>query len=216
MNKINLEDLSPEALADLAEQLKAKQEAEKKADKQNKEALATMENDFVLEVYDEAKPISDSLMAFKRWVVEKAGPLNDMKIAHGKAAPDQDQYTHKSFDGKRVVVRYNRTTRYDDGIQAAISYAKQWMQDQIDDEKSKRLVGLIDRLLSKDQKGNYSPSNLLQFVRHAREMNDPLIQQAAEAIEQSIYEDSTSISVLIFHKDDLGVELRLPMSIVKA
>jgi len=216
MNKIKLEDLSAEALADLAEQWKARQKAEREANKKDRETLETLENEIVDEMFDEAKPVSDNLISFKRRFLEKTAPLIAMKIELGKAAPDQDQYSFKSDKGRRWVLRYNHTTRYDDGIQAAIGYAKQWMQDQIEDEKSKRLVGLIDRLLSKDQKGNYSPSNLLQFVRQAREMNEPLIHQAAETIEQSVYEDMTSISVLSFYKDDMGAERKLPLSAVKA
>lgn len=217
MDNISLDKLSPEAIAQLEEQLKAKQKAEHEQKQKDLDALETLENDAITELFNEAKPLSSTIASFKRKCLDKLEPLIDMKVTHGKAAIEQEQYTFVSKDKKvRGVIRYNKTTRYDDGVQAAIGYAKEWMRDQIADEKSKRLVNLIDGLLSKDQKGNYSPANLLRFVKEAKEMNEPLIVKAADAIEQSIYEDMTSISVLFSYKDDLGVERKLPLSATKA
>lgn len=217
MEQISLDNLSPEQLAALEEQLKAKQQAEQEKRQKNLEALESLEDEVITQLFEKAKPLSNSITSFKSDFIQGIEPLIQMKIENGKAAPDQEQYTFNSKDKKiRGVIRYNKTTRYDDGVQAAIGYAKEWMRDQIADEKSKRLVNLIDGLLSKDQKGNYSPANLLRFVKEAKEMNEPLIVKAADAIEQSIYEDMTSISVLFSYKDDLGVERKLPLSATKA
>lgn len=217
MENISLDSLSPEQLAQLETQLQAKQKAEHEQKQKDLEALEVLENDAITELFKEAQPLSSTIASFKRKCLDKLEPLIQMKVNHGKAATEQEQYTFVSRDKKiRGVIRYNKTTRYDDGVQAAIGYAKEWMRDQIADEKSKRLVNLIDGLLSKDQKGNYSPSNLLRFVKEAKEMNEPLIVKAADAIEQSIYEDMTSISVLFAYKDDLGVERKLPLSATKA
>lgn len=215
--QLDINKLSVDQLAVLEAQLKAKQQAEKEQKQRDKEALETMENDVISELFREAQPLSNSITSFKRKCLDKLEPLVRMKIDHGKAAQGQEQYTFVSKDKKiRGVIRYNSTARYDDGIQAAIGYAKQWMESQITDEKTKHLVNLIDGLLSKDQKGNYSPANLLRFVKEAKEMNEPLILQAAEAIEESIYEDMTSVSVLFAFKDDLGIERKLPLSTTKA
>lgn len=217
MDNISLDKLSPEAIAQLEEQLKAKQKAEHEQRQKDLDALETLEDEVIRELFEKAKPLSSSITSFKSEFIKGIEPLIKMKIENGKAATEQEQYTFVSKDKKiRGVIRYNKTTRYDDGVQAAIGYAKEWMRDQIADEKSKRLVNLIDGLLSKDQKGNYSPANLLRFVKEAKEMNEPLIVKAADAIEQSIYEDMTSISVLFSYKDDLGVERKLPLSATKA
>lgn len=217
MSEIKLDQLSPEALAQLEVQLKEKQQKEKEQKQKDLEALETLESDAITELFNKAKPLSNTIIDFKRDFLEKLEPLIQMKVSLGKAAADQEQYTFNSKDRQiRGVIRYNKTTRYDDGVQAAISYAKEWLQEQVEGEKEKRLVGLIDDLLSKDNKGNYSPTNLLKFVKAAEEINEPLILKAAEAIKQSIYEDMTSISVLLDYKDESGTERRLPLSATKA
>lgn len=217
MTKIDLNALSADQLKELEDQLKAKQKKELEQKQKDLETLETLESDAIIELFNKAKPLSNTIIEFKRDFLEALEPLIQMKITLGKAASDQEQYTFNSKDKKvRGVIRYNKTTRYDDGIQAAISYAKEWLQEQVNDDKAKRLVGLIDGLLSKDNKGNYSPANLLKFVKEAEEINEPLILQAAEAIKKSIYEDMTSISVLFDYKDESGVERRLPLSATKA
>lgn len=217
MKEIQLDQLSPEALAQLENQLKEKQLQEKEQKQRDLETLETLESEALSALFAKARPLSNTIIDFKREFLETLEPLIQMKVSLGKAAADQEQYTFNTKDRQvRGVIRYNRTTRYDDGVQAAISYAKEWLHQQVEGEKEKRLVGLIDDLLSKDMKGNYSPTNLLKFVKAAEEINEPLILKAAEAIKQSIYEDMTSISVLLDFKDESGTERRLPLSATKA
>ncbi len=95
----------------------------------------------ITELFDKAKPLSNKIIEFKRDFLEALEPLIQMKVSLGKAAADQEQYTFNSKNRQiRGVIRYNKTTRYDDGVQAAISYAKEWLQEQVEGEKEKRLV----------------------------------------------------------------------------
>lgn len=214
---IDLKELNKEQLAALEAQLEAKKKAENEKRIQDLAALETLENDVLTELFPEAQQLSNAIVTFKRKCLDKLEPLVRMKIDYGKAAPEQESYSFKKTDNSvKSVIRYNRTTRYDDGVQAAVSYSKEWLQNQVENEKTKQLVSIIDDFLSRDEKGNYSPSKLLLFVKKAEEIGAELLLKAADAIKQSIYEDMTSISVLFSHKDDMGVERKLPLSATKA
>lgn len=212
MSKLSVEELN--AVIMQADAIK-RQEKERKL--QDEQALSQLENDIVLEMYTEAKPLSNAIIAFKQKYIAKLQPLIEMKVKHDKAKADQETYSFKTIDTNvKVRMRNNKRNCYDDGIQAGIGFAKQWMENQVDGEKSKRLISYIDDLLAKDTKGSYSPDSLIKFIKKAEEDGDELLLKASDCIKRSIYEEMTSISILIFEKDDQGIERPLPLSATKA
>lgn len=217
MGTIDLSKLSKEELNAVIMQADALKRQEKEKKQQDEQALAQLENDLVKELFADAKPISNAIVMFKQKWIEKLKPLVDEKIKYNKAKADQESYTFKTEDAElKVKMRNNKRCCYDDGIQAGIGFAKQWMSNQVDGEKSKRLISYIDDLLAKDTKGNYSPDSLIKFIKKAEEDGDELLLKASECIKKSIYEEMTSISLLLFEKDDKGIERPLPLSATKA
>mgnify|MGYP003376681212 FL=1 len=217
MNTIDLSKLNSEELNAVLLQAEALKRQEKERREADEKALADLENDLVVEMFGEARTISNSIVAFKQKWIDKLVPLVDEKIKYNKAKANQESYTFKTTRAElKVKMRNNKCNRYDDGIHAGIGFAKKWMQNQVDGEKSKRLISIIDDLLAKDQKGNYSPDNLIKFIKKAEEDGDELLLKASECIKKSIYEEQTSISLLLFEKDDKGFERPLPLSATKA
>ncbi|WP_278932676.1 DUF3164 family protein [Parabacteroides johnsonii] len=216
-NAIDLSKLSKEELNAILLQAEALKRQEKEKREKDEQALADIENELVLGMFDEARKISNAIVTFKQKWIDKLRPLVDEKIKYNKAKADQENYTFKTANSElKVRMRNNRRSRYDDGIQAGIGFAKEWMQSQVDGEKSKRLMSYIDDLLTKDQKGNYSPDNLLKFIKKAEKEGDELLLKASECIKKSIYEEQTSVSLLLTEKDDKGIERPLPLSATKA
>lgn len=217
METIDLTKLSPEQLDSVIMQADALKRKEKEKRLQDEFALGQLENDLVKEMFADAKPLSNAIVLFKQKWIEKLLPLVDEKIKYDKAKVGQESYSFKTSDAEnKVTMRNNKRSRYDDGIQAGVGFAKQWMTDQVDGEKSKRLISYIDDLLAKDTKGNYSPDSLLKFIKKAEEDGDELLLKASECIKKSIYEEMTSVSLLLFEKDDKGIERPLPLSATKA
>lgn len=217
METIDLSKLSEEGLDAVLTQADAIKRQRKELKLRDELAMAQLEDELVTGAFVEAWPISNAIVAFKQKWLEKLLPLIEEKIKYDKAKANQESYTLKTLDaGKKIKVRNNKRNCYDDGIQAGIGYAKQWMSDQVDGEKSKRLISIIDDLLAKDKKGDYSPGNLLKFIKKAEEDGDELLLKASECIKKSIYEEMTSISLLFFEKDDKGIERSLPLSATKA
>lgn len=215
--ELDISKLSAEELAKLEKQLKESKKAEKEKQKQDVAALVTMENEAITELFKEAQDLSNAIVVYKRKFIELVEPLIKMKIELKKAAENQGSYSFRTKDKKvGAKISYNTTSRYDDEIQAAVDYAKKWLEEQITDDKTLRLVELMRSLLSKGEKGSYSAEKLLEFIKAAKEMDEPLLLKAAEAIENSIYKDSTSVSVSFTYKDNLGIERQLPLSATKA
>lgn len=217
METIDLSKLSKEELNAVLLQAEAIRKQENEKRQQDAEALVTLENDIILEMYADARPISNAIVSFKQKYIGKLQPLIAMKVEHNKARANQETYSFKTIDNQiKAKLRNNRTNRYDDGIQAGIGYAKEWLTAQVDGAKSQQLISIIDDLLAKDNAGNYSPENLMKFVKKAEECGDELLLKASQSIKESIYEEMTSISLLMFEKDDLGIERSIPLSATKA
>lgn len=217
METIDLSKLSKEQLDAVLLQAEAIRKQENEKRQQDAEALVTLENDIILEMYADARPISNAIVSFKQKYIGKLQPLIAMKVEHNKARADQETYSFKTINNRiKTKLRNNRTNRYDDGIQAGIGYAKEWLTAQVDGAKSQQLISIIDDLLAKDNAGNYSPENLMKFVKKAEECGDELLLKASQSIKESIYEEMTSISLLMFEKDDLGIERSIPLSATKA
>lgn len=217
METIDINKMTPEQLAAIEAQLAEKKRAEKEMRTSELQTLVELENETIIEMIQEAEVLSNSIVEFKRKWIEKLRPLIDMKIGLGKAKADQEQYQFKTSDSEcSAVIRYNKTDKYDDGIQVGVGFAKEWLAGQADGEKGQRLVSIIDDLLTRDSKGSYSPVDLLKFIKHAEEVGDELLLKAADAVKQSIYEEATSVSLLAFKRDEKGVKRQLPLSATKA
>lgn len=216
-SSIDLSKLSEEELNAVLLQAEALKRREKERRERDEQALESLENELVIEMFEEARKLSEGIVRFKQKWIDKLNPLVDEKVKYNKAKAGQGTYTFKTTKADLKVRMFNnRRSRYDDGIQAGIGFAKEWMQSQVDGEKSKRLISYIDDLLTKDQKGNYSPDNLLKFIKKAEEDGDELLLKASECLRKSIYEERTTTSLLLFEKDDKGFDRPLPLSATKA
>lgn len=216
--KVTLPDLTPEQFKELERQFKAKQKADAEKKAADRVALLQMEDEAVSEIFGEVETVSNAIVSFKHRCIKKLEPLMRMKTEHAKAADKQRSYSFstKSKDMK-VVVDYNETLKFDDGIHAAMELAKQWLDEQADDsEKMQMMTTIIENLLGQSRTGTYSTDKLLLFVSSAEEFDQELLNKAAEAVKKSLYKEMTSVSVRVFKKDELGQMKQLPLSATKA
>jgi hypothetical protein len=217
MEKVNIQDLTPEQIKELHAQLLEKEKKEIEQRVADRAALADLENDAVLEMMEEVEVLSSAIVNFKQKCIHKLEPLMKMKTDLGKASDKQKSFTFKSKDNSfKFVIDYNDTFKYDDGIHAGIEYAKQWLLETAEEnEKSRMMSSMIENLLGKSRGGTYSAENLWLFVNSAEEYNVPLLISAAEAVKKSLYKEMTSVSVKVFKKDEFGYK-QLPLSATKA
>lgn len=216
--KVALPDLTPEQFKELERQFKAKQKADADKKAADRVALMQMEDEAVAEIFGEVEAVSNTIVKFKQRCIEKFKPLMLMKTELAKAADKQRSYSFSTrTKDMKVVIDYNETLKFDDGIHAAMELAKQWLEEQADDsEKMQMMTTIIENLLGQSRTGTYSTDKLLLFVSSAEEFDQPLLDSAAEAVKKALYKEMTSVSVRVFKKDALGQMKQLPLSATKA
>lgn len=217
METIDLKSLSEEQRNVLIMQYQAEEREKREKVIQGKKALVDLEDEAVNDMIREAEAISNNIAAFKRRWIDRLEPLKEMKVMYTKASPNQESYTYGTKDGKKkVMVKQNMANRYDDGIQAGIDFAKEWLNAQVVDEKSGMLTDIIEELLAKGGKGTYSPDSLMKFVKRANEKDDPLLKKAADCILESLREEATSVAIRMWKIDDRGIKRPIPLSATEA
>lgn len=217
METIDLKSLSEEQRNALIMQYQAEEREKREKMIQGRKALIDLEDEAVNEMFQEAEMISNNIVEFKRRWMVRLEPLKGMKVDYTKASPNQASYTYNTKDGKKqAIVCQNKADRYDDGIQAGIDFAKEWLNAQVVDDKSEQLIDIIEGLLAKGNKGTYSPSNLMRFVATANEKDEPLLKKAAECILESLRKEATSVSIRMWKTDDNGIKRIVPLSATKA
>jgi hypothetical protein len=196
------------------------EEARVEAEKRNADriALIDMEDVAVKEMMTEVETLSSAIVTFKQASIKKLEPLMVLKSELGKSAAKQRSFSFKTKDGSaKVVIDYNETFKYDDGIHAGVEYAKQWLQEKAEEsEEAKMMTSIIEDLLGKSRGGTYSAENLWTFVNAAEEYDVPLLKMSAEAVKKSLYKETSSVSVRVFKKDEFGQMKQLPLSATKA
>lgn len=216
---VKLEDLSAADRRQLMADLQAAEKAEKAKREADRHTLIQMENETVDSLMDEVTAVSEAVVNFKRMCIEKFSPLMKMKAELGKASESQRSYSFKTKDGNsKIVIDYNETMKYDDGIHAGVEYAKQWLTEKsVQSEEANMMTTIIENLLGKSRQGTYSPENLWIFVNAAEDYDVPLLKQAAESVKRSLYKELTSVSVKVYRKDAVtGTMVQLPLSATKA
>lgn len=217
-NKVELPDLTPEQFKELERKFKEKLKAEAEKKAEDRLALQQLEDEAVSEIFEEVETVSNAIVTFKQRCIKKLEPLMRMKTELAKAAEKQHSYSFKSKNGgMKVIVDYNETLRFDDGIHAAIELAKQWLEEKANDSEDMAMMStLVENLLGQSRTGTYSPDNLLVFINAAEQFDVALLNQAAEAVKRSLYKEMSSVSVRVFKKDELGQLKQLPLSATKA
>lgn len=218
MEKVNIQDLTPEQLKELEKQIKDKQKIEIEKRNADRLALLDMEDTAVTEIFNEVEAVSNAIVAFKQKCIRKFEPLIRMKAEFAKAADKQRSYSFSDKNkGLKVIIDYNETLKFDDGIHAAMEFAKEWLEQRAaDSEEMKMMTTLVESLLGQSRVGTYNTDKLLVFVSSTEEFDDELLNAASEAVKKSLYKEMTSVSVKVFKKDELGQMKQLPLSATKA
>ena len=213
---IDISQLTAEQLEQLSSQLKAKEKEEAAKKEADREALAKLEDEAVEALFKDASAIANSIGAFKLEALTKFQPLMAMKVELAKAANDQKSYTFLNAEKKKkIIIAYNEVWATDDGIHACIGKVKEWMKEiSSENEAAAPIVGIVEKLIS-SKDGAYSVDGIWDFINAAKEIDSPLLKEAAEAGRRSLFKKPSSVSVKVYSQEKTGWE-QLPLSATKA
>jgi hypothetical protein len=206
---VTLDQLTPEAKAELLKELQKSEADERKAYKD-------LVNDTVPALFHELIGVAADLSRIKTLVFGELQALIKMKAdVYGK---EENTYSHSftTADGITIMIGHRYTDGWDDTASAGIERVNNYIQSMGTDSKSKMLVSAVLRLLSKDTKGNLKASRVLQLKKLAEETGDLGFLDAVNIIHDAYRPVKSREFITCRYKTDAGEAVDLPLDITAA
>lgn len=199
-----------------------------KANEQKKEALAKAKAE--REIYrqmvdDEVKcaipvllSLSENIKETKKTVLENFKSILDMKCEILKVTKD-DQRSHtftNSEGNKRITLGVYVTDGYRDTVEDGISIVKEYLESLADDKKTRSLVSMVFRLLSRDAKGTLKASRVLQLRKLAEESGNDRFMEGVRIIEEAYQPAISKQFIRAEMKDNNGMWVSIPLGMTEA
>lgn len=166
---------------------KKKAEAEERAEKRR--LLQTMTDDALVACIEKLMEASEYLRNVKSAILGEFGTLMELRKEVNEDAGkiiDQDSYTFTDSKGSmRIRIGYNLSDGYLDQVEEGIKKVKEYLRSLAKDEDSGRIVDMVLRLLSRDNKGNIKASRVIQLSKMAQESGNEQFIEGMRIIQES-------------------------------
>lgn len=165
-------------------------EAAKVAAKQMRDDYREMVDDAIESMMPKLKVVSKDLENYKRTVFEEFSTILQMKaemfkIEKGSELDNQSHTFTNSKGTMRIVLGHYVTDNYLDTVDEGISKVQNYIQSLANDDRSKALVGMVMKLLSKDAKGTLKASRIIQLRKMAEDSGAPEFIEGVKIIEEA-------------------------------
>lgn len=207
------------------EQFRAFQEAQKKrATEEKRKEMQSTYKDMVDEEIEaaipELKSISNDIKSVKAKVIENFKSILEMKQEmfqlQGKDMDNKSHTWTNTKGDKRITLGKYVTDGYLDTAEDGIDIVREYIESLASDEKSKTLVGLVMKLLSKDQKGTLKASRIIQLRKLADESGDERFIQGVKLIEDAYSPAISKTFIRAEIKDGNGMWKAIPLGMTEA
>lgn len=207
--------------AEEAEQYKAfkasevKKEAQAKAER---ETYRQMVDDEVNSAIPVLLSLSEDIKDTKKTVLDNFKSILDMKCEVLKVTKD-DQRSHtftNSEGNKRITLGVYVTDGYRDTVEDGIAIVKEHLESLADDVKTKSLVSMVFRLLSRDAKGTLKASRVLQLRKMAEESGSDRFMDGVRIIEEAYQPAVSKQFVRAEMKNENGMWVNIPLGMTEA
>jgi len=213
MNTIDLAQLTPEQI----EHLKAQMVADEKAKEQARENEIKTYKELVKKTVGEQiislQEVSNMLSLAKEKTFGNFASLIELKQQLYGAKSGQQSHTFSDDDGNSITIGYRIIDQYDDTLDMGISIVREYISSMATDEKSARLVEIIEKLLKKDAKGNLKPNRVIELQNIAEKENDARLTNGVEIIRKSYKPVRSAIFIEAETTKQLNVKQNIPLSI---
>ncbi len=195
MSTIDLTQLSPEQLADLNNQIKEKEKADKAKKQQDKELLKKLENEVVLSevpfFLDKRDDVEERLLnLFKN--IEPAIELRAEVFGNQKR--EQDSHTFTLDDGTASIkVGWNVKPSFNGTEGEGIVKIREYMTSLAgESENEKILMEFLEIALKTDAEGNYEPRKVRDLNKMRERANSDLFNEGMDIIDAALIDIRTS------------------------
>jgi hypothetical protein len=216
--KISLDDLTPEARAELhAQAIKAMQEklSKKNEDIKTYKNLVTQE---VAKSFEVLKGVSEELSTVKKTVFDNFKSLIAMKAELYERESEQQSHTFTNEDGTiSITIGYHQIDQWDDTVEEGVALIKSYFSSLSQDKETQLLVDSIMQLLTKDTKGNLKASRVLQLRKIANNSDKEDLIRGVQIIENAYKPVRSKEFIRCEFKDkDSDSKKTLPLGITEA
>lgn len=217
-----MEDLKKDAATMTAEERKAMREAldaiekseQAKYEEQKKKYKESV-NTKVSACVKDLREVSERLSIIKSIVYDEMASLIRTKTELYGCKSGQNSHTFSDDAGNSITIGYRVVDAFDDTLDMGIAKVRGYIESLIEDDKSRKLVEMINRLLKKDAKGNLKPSRILDLQNLADKEQDPLLTEGVTIIRESYKPKRSVIFVEAEQMNGIRKET-LPLSITSA
>ena len=196
---------------------KAKKEAEARA-KAERETYRQMVDDEVNSAIPVLLSLSEDIKETKKVVLENFKSILDMKCeVLNVVKDDQRSHTFTNSEGdKRVMLGVYVTDGYRDTVEEGITIVKEYIESLADNEKTKSLVSMVLKLLSRDSKGTLKASRIVQLRKIAEDSNNDRFLEGVRIIEEAYQPAVSKQFVRAEMKNGDGMWVSIPLGMTEA
>lgn len=199
---------------------KAKKEAAEKA-KEMRQTYRDMVDEEIENAIPELLSISQDIKSVKAKVIENFKSILDMKqemfrMQKGKDLENQSHTFTNSEGNKRIVLGVYVTDGYLDTAEEGIAIIREYIESLATDEKTKALVGMVMKLLAKDQKGTLKASRIILLRKIAEDTGNDRFLEGVKIIEEAYSPAISKTYIRAEYKNDNGVWTSIPLGMTEA
>ena len=197
---------------------KARKEAEQRR-KQLREDYARMVDEEIEAAMPELQSVSQDIKTIKGKVIDNfqavIGIKRELLQMKDQDMPRSHTFTNSAGDKKIILGNYV-TDGYRDTVEEGIAKVREYIESLASDEKSKALVGMVMRLLSRDSKGTLKASRIVQLRKIADETGAPEFMEGVRIIEESYQPAVSKTFVRAEYKDEKGIWRQVPLGMTES
>ncbi|MCC8035897.1 MAG: DUF3164 family protein [Rikenellaceae bacterium] len=164
------------------------------------------------------RAVSSGLRSAKEQVIQQFQTILQMKSQVMKLSRDEQRtHTFTNSEGdKRITLGMYHTDGYDDTADEGIAMVCRYLESLADEAKSKALVGMVLKLLSRDAKGTLKANRVLQLRRMAEESGSGLFIEGVRIIEESYRSAAGCQFIRAEIRGDDGGWITIPLGMTEA
>lgn len=162
--------------------------------------------------------VSEQIKQSKQQVLDNFKTILEIKGNIFKIVrDDQKSHTFTNSEGsKRITLGVYVTDGYRDTVEDGIGIVKEYIESLAKDEKTKSLVSMVLRLLSRDAKGTLKASRIVQLRKVAEETGDSRFLEGVRIIEESYQPEVSKQFIRAEQKDVNGMWRSIPLGMTES
>lgn len=210
---MDIRTLSADERKRLLEELQSEELKEQEAIKKERELYKETVSKTVTATIKAMQNVSSMLSKAKADVFNDFATLLALKKELYGYREGQQSHTFTNDEGQSIEIGCRIVDGWDDTVEAGIAKVNQYITSLVTDDKSAKLVNLIQNLLKKDAKGNLKANRVLELRNLAEELDDKLFTDGVEIINQAYKPVRSAYFIEARIKDDVGKNISIPLSI---